>query len=102
MIIDPVAASLNIDRENVFANTIIFDENGIFSVVFNKYPSLEFLELISSQGDYRGFDYSELTSESGGKGKVIEVLKQKYGYQNVVMIGDGATDLETCPPAVST
>jgi phosphoserine phosphatase len=40
-----------------------------------------------------------LTSASGGKGKVIELIKNKYNYKNVFMIGDGATDLETSPPA---
>jgi phosphoserine phosphatase len=51
-------------------------------------------------GEYVGFDENELTSESGGKGRVIEVLKAQNGFQNVVMIGDGMTDLESCPPAV--
>jgi phosphoserine phosphatase len=51
-------------------------------------------------GEYIGFDENELTSESGGKGRVIEVLKHKFGYNNVVMIGDGMTDFESCPPAV--
>ena len=51
------------------------------------------------KGEYVGFDEEELTSESGGKGKVIEFLKATHGYKNVVMIGDGATDLESCPPA---
>jgi len=77
-IVNPVAESLNIDpQSNVYANTILFDENG----------------------KYTGFDEQEPTSESGGKGKVIEKLKETYGYKNVVMIGDGATDLETVPPA---
>jgi phosphoserine phosphatase len=51
-------------------------------------------------GEYDGFDENEFTSASGGKGKVIEFLKNKHNYENIVMIGDGATDLETCPPAV--
>jgi len=76
-IVNPVAESLNIDVSKVFANTLLFDE----------------------QGEYEGFDEEELTSESGGKGKVIEQLKAAHGYKNVIMIGDGATDLETCPPA---
>ena len=78
IIINPVADALNIDRKNVYANTILFD----------------------SLGEYAGFDENEFTSESGGKGKAIEYLKTKFGYKNVVMIGDGATDLESCPPAV--
>lgn len=52
-------------------------------------------------GEFAGFDESQPTAESGGKGKVISVLKEQYGFKTVVMIGDGATDLEACPPAVS-
>ncbi|KAK9874831.1 hypothetical protein WA026_005645 [Henosepilachna vigintioctopunctata] len=51
------------------------------------------------EGDYAGFDETQPTSRSGGKAEVIRLLKEKYGYQNLVMIGDGATDLEACPPA---
>ena len=50
-------------------------------------------------GDYAGFDESEPTSKSGGKAQVIEQLKKKHGYNKVVMIGDGMTDAEACPPA---
>ncbi|KPP73183.1 phosphoserine phosphatase-like [Scleropages formosus] len=32
-------------------------------------------------------------------GKVISMLKEMYGFEKVVMIGDGATDMEACPPA---
>lgn len=78
MIINPVAELLNINKEShVYANTLLFNE----------------------QGEYKGFDESELTSESGGKGKAIEDLKSKHDYKSVIMIGDGATDLEACPPA---
>ena len=52
-------------------------------------------------GEYAGFDDSQPTAESGGKGRVISMLKEQYGFKTVVMIGDGATDLEACPPAVS-
>ena len=79
IIINPVADRLSIDRKNVYANTIQFD----------------------NLGEYAGFDENEFTSETGGKGRAIEYLKAKHGYKNVVMIGDGATDLESCPPAVS-
>lgn len=29
------------------------------------------------------------------------MLKEQHGFKNVVMVGDGATDLEAYPPAVS-
>lgn len=50
-------------------------------------------------GDYAGFDEKEPTSKNGGKAEVISMLKDKYGYTKLIMIGDGITDLEACPPA---
>jgi len=76
-IILPVAKMLNIPEENVFANVLQFNENG----------------------DYRGFDLSQPTSDSGGKKQVCGLLKHRNGYQRLVMIGDGATDMEASPPA---
>ncbi|XP_002167419.2 phosphoserine phosphatase isoform X1 [Hydra vulgaris] len=76
-IINAIANSLNIPTENVFANEILFSKNG----------------------EYEGFDEEEPTSSSGGKKVVIEKLIEKYNYNNIVMIGDGMTDLEAFPPA---
>ncbi|XP_037123715.1 phosphoserine phosphatase [Syngnathus acus] len=76
-IVEHVATQLNIPLENIYANRLKFYFNG----------------------EYAGFDESQPTAESGGKGKVISMLKEKYGFKTVVMIGDGATDLEACPPA---
>lgn len=50
-------------------------------------------------GEYAGFDDTQPTSTSGGKGIVVGELKRKYGYNNLVVIGDGMTDLEASPPA---
>ena len=55
--------------------------------------------LLSLIGDYAGFDENELTSQSGGKAKVVQELKNKFKYNKVVMIGDGMTDAEASPPA---
>lgn len=71
-IVDPVAKQLNIPLKNVFANQLLFNDDG----------------------SYAGFDEDEMTSDSGGKGRAIEYLKNKYGYQRLIMIGDGATDME--------
>ncbi|XP_044058162.1 phosphoserine phosphatase isoform X2 [Siniperca chuatsi] len=76
-IVEHVAAQLNIPLHHVYANRLKFYFNG----------------------EYAGFDESQPTAESGGKGKVISMLKEQYGFKTVVMIGDGATDLEACPPA---
>lgn len=52
-----------------------------------------------SPGEYAGFEENEPTSRSGGKGVVIKKLKELNGFKRIVMIGDGATDLEASPPA---
>lgn len=76
-LIAPVAEILNIDKNNIFANRL-------------KYYF---------DGSYAGFDESSLTSRSGGKPEVMKLLKKKFNYQNLVMIGDGTTDLEAYPSA---
>nr|CAB3267634.1 phosphoserine phosphatase-like [Phallusia mammillata] len=76
-IIEPVAALLDIPKENVFANRL-------------KY---------FYSGEFAGFDKTCPTSRSGGKPVVVEKLKKQHGYQRLVMIGDGVTDMEACPPA---
>lgn len=77
----PVAQQLNIPKERIFANEVLFDQNG----------------------NYAGFDTNELTSDSGskqvGKPGVCGLLKRRDGYENLVMVGDGATDMEASPPA---
>ena len=76
-IIGPIAKQLRIPKSNLFANRIKF-----------------FFE-----GECAGFEESEPTAHSGGKADVIRMLKDQHGYNRLVMIGDGMTDLETCPPA---
>lgn len=75
--INPVADMLSIPHDRVYANTILF----------------------SDDGKYAGFDASEPTSEDGGKPAVIASLKASHNYSPVVMVGDGATDLQARPPA---
>ena len=100
-LIEPVAKELNISSEDIFANQLRFDK---------------------TSGEYAGFDESQPTSESGGKPRVIAMVKEKYSIDEVTMIGDGnsappppknsimhnkvthhhpigATDLEARPPA---
>ncbi|XP_070951328.1 phosphoserine phosphatase-like isoform X5 [Macaca nemestrina] len=76
-IVEHVASKLNIPGTNVFANRLKFYFNG----------------------EYAGFDETQPTAESGGKGKVIKLLKEKFHFKKIIMIGDGATDMEACPPA---
>ena len=74
--IHPLADALDIPRDRVFANTILFN----------------------SQGRYSGFDESAPTSRDGGKPEVVRGLKAR-GYAPIVMIGDGVTDMQARPPA---
>jgi len=76
-LIYPVADSLGIPHCNVFANRLQFHPDG----------------------SYLGFDEEQPTSRSGGKATVIQKLKDSFGYSLVIMVGDGVTDLEACPPA---
>uniref|UniRef100_A0A8C2RG93 Phosphoserine phosphatase n=1 Tax=Capra hircus TaxID=9925 RepID=A0A8C2RG93_CAPHI len=76
-IVEHVASKVNIPSTNVFANRLKFYFNG----------------------EYAGFDETQPTAESGGKGKVIKFLKEKFHFKKIIMVGDGATDMEACPPA---
>lgn len=108
-IVEHVASQLNIPLHHVYANRLKFYFNGkaapwhssvlVFCLATPNFNVLTINCLIS--GEYAGFDESQPTAESGGKGKVISMLKEQYGFKTIVMIGDGATDLEACPPAVS-
>jgi phosphoserine phosphatase len=75
--INPVADLLSIPLHRVYANNLLFEEDGTFL----------------------GFDEKEPTSRDGGKPAVIQQLKDFHGYDTVVMIGDGATDMQARPPA---
>jgi phosphoserine phosphatase len=54
---------------------------------------------LRADGEYAGFDEREPTSETGGKARAIEGIRQQHGYSSVVMVGDGVTDLEAKGPA---
>lgn len=76
-LIEPVAKELGIPRKNIYANKLKFFHDGT----------------------YAGFDENQPTSEQDGKPRVIQFLKDEFGYREVVMVGDGATDLAAKPPA---
>lgn len=77
VMIEPIAALLGIPKDRIFANTIVF----------------------KTDGSYFGFDRSEPTSRDGGKPAVFESLRKRFGYATMVMVGDGATDMQARPPA---
>lgn len=80
IMIEPVAKTLSISKDNIVANTIFFDED-------------------SESGEYSGFCREEPTSADMGKPKAVKMLKDEHGYETVVMVGDGATDAQAKPPA---
>ncbi|KAK8515861.1 hypothetical protein V6N12_016167 [Hibiscus sabdariffa] len=67
---------LGIPQENIFANQLLF----------------------GSSGEFLGFDANEPTSRSGGKATAVQQIRKVKGYKALVMIGDGATDLEARKP----
>lgn len=79
LMIDPVATRLGVPLENVYANTILFDD----------------------AGNYAGFDAAEFTSRDGGKPRTVAHLKAAHGYSHVVMVGDGATDMQAKGPGAA-
>jgi len=70
--IEPIAAQVNVAKEDIYANTLLFEDDGKF----------------------KGFLETEPTSRAGGKAKVVADLKAQHGYKTVIMVGDGATDME--------
>ncbi len=70
----PLAAQLGLDADSVTANRFTYDVAP-------------------------GFDLSVPTARSGGKARALAALQARHGYRRMVMIGDGATDMEAKPPA---
>jgi phosphoserine phosphatase len=70
--IEPVAAELGIPAADIFANTLLFHDDGSF----------------------KGHDETEPTSRAGGKAQVVAGLRATHGFASVLMVGDGATDME--------
>lgn len=79
IMIEPIAMKLGIPKENIIANTILFDDDGL----------------------YNGFDVNEPTSADMGKARAIQSIMDTKNYKCVVMIGDGMTDTQAKPPAKS-
>jgi phosphoserine phosphatase len=73
----PLAATLHIPPARVFANVLQF----------------------TLDGRYLGYDPDVFTSRSGGKAAALQHLKDRFGYDPLLMVGDGVTDMEARPPA---
>jgi len=79
LMIAPVAKTLQIAQEHVYANTILFDDDG----------------------NYAGFDDTEFTSRDEGKSVALRQLQNDFNFAHIVMVGDGMTDAQAKPPAVA-
>lgn len=77
IMIEPVARQVCVAKDRIYANTILFDD----------------------EGNYAGFDPNEPTSADMGKPKALSQIKAENGYKTMVMVGDGATDAQAKPPA---
>jgi len=51
----------------------------------------------NEDGSYRDFDRAYPTTRSGGKPEMVAALRRELNPERVVMVGDGASDLETKP-----
>lgn len=79
-LIEPICLELGIPLENMYANKLFF----------------------TFKGDYAGFDANQPTSRTGGKGEAITTIRRALCEDaRIIMVGDGATDLEASPPADS-
>jgi len=58
-----------------------------------------YMDILYIIGEYAGFDETQPTCRSGGKGEIIRHLKEEKKFKTIVHIGDGSTDLEASPPA---
>ena len=51
----------------------------------------------SEDGSYQGYDRAYPSTRTGGKLEIISRLREELRPERVVMVGDGASDLETRP-----
>src|SRR5690625_3713790 len=51
----------------------------------------------NEDGSYRSFDRDYPATRNGGKLEIVELLKAEKEFRQVIMVGDGASDLEAKP-----
>jgi len=66
-----------------------------------EYLGIERIEAVElffgPDGSYRDYDRTYPSTRSGGKREIIIRLRAEFQPEKVVMVGDGASDLETSP-----
>ncbi len=98
--IEPTAVdTLNALREKGYTPIIL---SGGFKILIEPLAKLLGIEQIEAvplnldkDGNYISFDASYPTTYNGGKPEIINMLKQQHGATEIIMVGDGVSDLET-------
>ena len=87
----PLAHRLNIPSEHVYSVELLFDSDGkelnlnsFFVILYALYDGC--CNFCSFIGRYHGFNKNNLTSDSGGKTKVVQRLKDKYGFKRCAIL----------------
>jgi phosphoserine phosphatase len=100
--VEPDAKAV-IDAARAAGWTVLIISGGFRPII---RPLADFLEIarveavdlfFDTDGRYTGFDEAYPTTRSGGKPEVIARLKAELNPARIVMVGDGASDLETKP-----
>ncbi len=86
----PLAEMLRLPPDRVIANRF---------VPVNRAEGAQGAQGAQGVGGVMTFDPACPTARSGGKGVALAGLKRAHGYEPLVMIGDGVTDMEARPPA---
>lgn len=100
--IEPTAIdTLNVLRDLGYTPIIL---SGGFKILIEPLAELLGVEQIEAvplnldeAGNYINFDSTYPTTYNGGKPEIIGKLKQQHGATEVIMVGDGVSDLETKP-----
>lgn len=68
---------------------------------FADYLGIERVEAVDlffeENGQYRSYDRDYPTTRNGGKREIAEQLRREGGFDRLVMVGDGVSDLEAKP-----
>ena len=100
--VEPTAKS-TIDRLRTLGWTPVIVSGGFRQIIrpLAEHLGVARIEAVdlsfAPDGSYQGFDASFPTTRSGGKPEIISSLKAELHPEKVVMVGDGASDLETLP-----
>jgi phosphoserine phosphatase len=104
--VHPIADLLGVDRNNVFANVIRFEDEQEQEEEGDEDQKQQSSAATSDEAPTprSWFDPRQFTSKSGGKARAIDHIRataaqRGKAYNRVAMVGDGMTDAEAKPPA---